>query len=413
MSSAPKAKGKPSGIPVPSSPTTTSPTTTSPTTTSPTQRRRSSGGSTNSKGARVKFEDDQKKSEANAEQKPEAKGEPKPEVEETLSQSAAQAPEDDSKNTPNEPQPEPIASTTSDEDTQAPKPFISPIFHLPRIVEVDDDDDDDGNDYQPFNPQGDDLYDENPQDTYQFQDNGDEEDGEDYGIDSPQDDPYSFTTPPTSPDVPPGNPPMVTTTSTTTASSPNYDNEASSPLPSYLLFNGTLILLATLLYALLKSYPVTSFVTLLFPAVHLLLSGIVLSLVSSQTSIADPVTAGWKAVVQVGTMLQWLYFVLEVYKDFFGYNAGGGFLPGGYGLDVGLGDFGPIDLGPLSAPRWPHAAKVMMTRGEGLRREGTVLETVDKLVSIAAGVGVAITWFVVAMTLVKLRSIGGQKRKRS
>ncbi|KAK4179606.1 hypothetical protein QBC36DRAFT_375869 [Triangularia setosa] len=298
------AKDKPSGTPAPSNPATTSST----------QRRHSSGGSqtTNSEGARVKFED---------EQKPEVKDETKYEPEEN-----------------------PSLPVIKEGDSENESYYVN---------------EDDG--YQGF------YQEEEKSDFY-----------------SPQSAVYSFTTPQTSPDFPPGDPPMVTSASV------NHAGEPSPPLPPYVLFNGTLLLLGTLLFALVNSYPVTSLSALFFsrypasPLGHRAVPDFV------SISPADPVAPGLKALAQLATVVERLYFTLELYKDLFGYKAPGDYLLGGYRFDVGLGDFGLIDMGPLQQPRWPHATRVMATRGTGVRQEDSLLETVDKLVSAAAGAGVVV-----------------------
>ncbi|KAK0736664.1 hypothetical protein B0T21DRAFT_411817 [Apiosordaria backusii] len=356
------AKEKPSGIPVASNPATSNPI----------PRRRSSGGSTNLKRARVKFEDDQKHE---AEHSPSTDNK----KDDNNSNNNNNTNKNDGNNNHGNVPETSISEQVKKADEPEPEPEPEPTG-LP-VIEEDND--------EPYY-----VEDDDDQEFYQ-------EETEYDGFQSAQ---FPFSTPPTSPSSPPGNPPMVTSASL------NYDNELSPPLPPYLLFNGTLLLLATLVYALVSSSPAISFLTLLFPGLQLLLAGIVLSLPSQP---ADSVTPGWKALVQLATVVEWLYFALEVYKDLFGYNLSpGGFLPGGYGPDLGLGDFGPIDLGPLQDPRWPPAARAILARGT--RQAGDLLETVDQLVSIAAEAGVIVIWFVVAKAVLKLtkKNVGEEEKNK-
>ncbi|VBB81603.1 Putative protein of unknown function [Podospora comata] len=366
------AKDKPSGIPVPSNPATTSPTAT----TSPIHRRSSVGSQTgnNSKGTRVKFEEGQQK-------KPEAAEDKKPKVV-----------EEDAHKSPNvkpgeEPKPKP-QTQGEEKKPDLPKP-------------KEDDSNTDNDDPFRFATVPDELL---PTGLPPIEEDEPEEEEEEvesfsedpYYLQDDQQDVYSFTTPPTSPDFPPGNPPMV-------SSSPS--------LPPYLLLHGTLILLGTLTYALLNSTNITSLTALLFPGIQLLLSGIVLSLVdASQPS--DPVTPGWKVLVQLAMVVEWFYFLLELHKDFNDYSAPGAYLPGGYGIDFEFGSDDPADYGTLDNPKWPHEAKVKATRGRGLNLEGRVLEGVDRFVGVAAGVGLVLIWFVVARAVWGLRNVGRRRGGR-
>ncbi|KAK4642218.1 hypothetical protein QC761_507055 [Podospora bellae-mahoneyi] len=376
------AKDKLSGIPVPSNPATTSPTAT----TSPIHRRSSVGSQTgnNSKGTRVKFEEGQQK-------KPEAAEDKKPKVvEEDAHKSPNVKPGEEPKLKPQtqgeEKKPDLPKPKDNDSNTDNDDPFrfatvpdeLLPTG-LPPIEE--DEPEEEEEDVQSFS-----------EDPYYLQDD--------------QQDVYSFTTPPTSPDFPPGNPPMVSSSLRKT-----LNEDFSPPLPPYLLLRGTLILLGTLTYGLLNSTNVTSLTALLFPGIQLLLSGIVLSLVdASQPS--DPVTPGWKVLVQLATVVEWLYFLLELHQNFYDYSAPGAYLHGGYGIDFEFGSDDPADYGTLDNPKWPHEAKVKATRGRGLNLEGRVLEGVDRFVGVAAGVGWVLIWFVVARAVWRLRNAGGAKRRK-
>lgn len=355
-------KDKPSGIPVPSNPATTSPTAT----TSPIHRRSLVGSQTgnNSKGMRVKFEEGQQK-------KPEAAEDKKPKVvEEEAHKSPNVKPGEEPKPKPQtqgeEKKPDLPKPKDDDSNTDNDDPFrfatvpdeLLPTG-LPPIEEDEPEEEEEEEEVESFS-----------EDPYYLQDD--------------QQDVYSFTTPPTSPDFPPGNPPMVSSSLRKT-----LNEDFSPPLPPYLLLHGTLILLGTLTYALLNSTNVTSLTALLFPGIQLLLSGIVLSLVdASQPS--DPVTPSWKALVQLATVVEWLYFLLELHQNFYGYSAPGAYLPGGYGIDFEFGSDDPADYGTLDNPKWPHEAKVKATRGRGLNLEGRVLEGVDRFVGFAAGVGLVL-----------------------
>ncbi|KAK0668386.1 hypothetical protein QBC41DRAFT_207721, partial [Cercophora samala] len=372
------AKDKPSGIPVPSNPATTSPTAT----TSPIHRRSSGGSQVSPKSTRVKFEEEQKpeaadektpkveeeekeeeqKPKVEPEEKPQVQQEKKPEVVEISPQNIAQSQQnDDPTNTDDAPSVDPFRfATIADE---ALPTGLAPI----EEDDTEEEEEDDSFQEDPYY-----LHDDPTvqPDTYQLGDDDDDDEQED-DLD----------------DVPPGNPPMVSNLSKTLS----HSADSSPPLPPYLLLHGTLLLFGTLVYALVNSSHVTSLTALLFPGIQLLLAGTVLSLVASQSSVpADTVTPGWKALVQLATVGEWAYFLLELYKDVKGYSAPGAYLPGGYGVDVGFGDYDPADYGTLDHPLWPHEARITATRGRGWNREGEVLEGVDRAVGVAAAAGVVV-----------------------
>ncbi|KAK4675848.1 hypothetical protein QC764_507055 [Podospora pseudoanserina] len=379
------AEDKPSGIPVPSNPATTSPTAP----TSPIHRRSSVGSQTgnNSKGRRVKFEEGQQK-------KPEAAEDKKPKV---VEEGAHKSP------------------NVKPGEEPKPKPQTQGEEKKPNLLKPKDDDSNTDND-DPFRfatvpdellPTGlPPIEEDEPEEEEEEEEDVESFSEDPYYLQDDQQDVYSFTTPPTSPEFPPGTPPMVSSSLRKT-----LNEDFSPPLPPYLLLHGTLILLGTLTYALLNSTNVTSLTALLFPGIQLLLSGIVLSLVdASQPS--DPVTPGWKALVQLATVVEWLYFLLELHQNFYEYSASGAYLLGGYGIDFEFGSDDPADYGTLDSPKWPHEAKVKATRGRGLNLEGRVLEGVDRFVGVAAGVGLVLIWFVVARAVWRLRNAGGAKRRK-